>query len=56
MKLYVIASDHISFIRSFLNYMLTRPILLVKDDNGASNPAGKISGYDLDIVPSLSLG
>jgi hypothetical protein len=56
MKLYVIASDHISLIRSFLNYVLTRPILFVKDDNSASNPAGKISGYDLDVVPSLSIG
>jgi hypothetical protein len=41
---------------AILNYMLTRPILLVEDDNGASNPAGKISGYDLDVVPSLGLG
>ena len=41
---------------AILNCMLTRPILLVEDDNDASNPAGEISSYDLDVVPSLGLG
>ena len=41
---------------AILNCMLTQPILLVEDDNGASNPAGKISDYDLDVVPGLGIG
>jgi len=41
---------------AILNYILTRPILIVEDDDAVSNPAGKISGYDLDVVPSLGIG
>jgi len=41
---------------AMLNYVLARTILIVEDDEGVSNLARRISGYDLDILPGLSLG
>jgi len=40
---------------AMLNYVLARTILIVEDGEGVSNLARRISSYDLDILPGLSL-